>query len=112
MGIGGGIALIVIGAILAFGVRDSIDAIDLTMIGYICIGAGVLALILALVINAQRSNTTHRQVVDQRTVGTVQAAPAPQATTPAVQAPVAPVQQTPVQPVQQTPPQTPPASGY
>ncbi len=105
MGIGGGIALIVIGAILAFGVRDSVDAIDLTTIGYICIGAGVLALILAIIINAQRSNTTHREVIDQRVGGTAQAA-APQAP----QAPAAPVQQAPAQPVQpvQQPPQTPP----
>ncbi|MFF1530768.1 DUF6458 family protein [Cellulomonas sp. NPDC058312] len=65
MGIGGGIALIVIGAILSFGVRDSIDAIDLTVIGYICMGAGALALILALVINNQRAHTSHREVVER-----------------------------------------------
>ena len=65
MGIGGGIALIVIGAILAFGVRDSIDAIDLTMIGYILMAAGVLAIILSIVFNAQRTNTTHREVIER-----------------------------------------------
>jgi hypothetical protein len=65
MGIGGGIALLVIGAILAFGVRDSIDAVDLTVIGYICMGAGVLALILALVLTRQRANTSHREVVER-----------------------------------------------
>ena len=37
MGIGGGIALIVIGAILSFGVSDAIEGVDLTVIGYICI---------------------------------------------------------------------------
>ena len=67
MGIGGGIALIVIGAILSFGVSDAIDGINLTVIGYICMGAGVIALILAIVLNAQRSNTSHTAVVEQRT---------------------------------------------
>ncbi len=65
MGIGGGIALIVIGAILAFGVTDQISGVDLTVIGYICMGAGFLMLILALVLNAQRSNTTHREVIER-----------------------------------------------
>lgn len=65
MGIGGGIALIVIGAILAFGVTDQISGVDLTVIGYICMGAGVLMLILALVLNAQRTNTTHREVIER-----------------------------------------------
>ncbi|MFI2753815.1 DUF6458 family protein [Cellulomonas sp. P22] len=65
MGIGGGIGLIVIGAILAFAVRDGISGIDLTAIGYICMGGGVLALVIALVLNAQRSNTTHREVIER-----------------------------------------------
>jgi len=66
MGIGGGIALIVIGAILSFGVSDRIEGVDLTVIGYICMGAGVLALILAIAINAQRANTSHREVIEHR----------------------------------------------
>jgi len=69
MGIGGGIALIVIGAILAFAVRDSISGVDLSMIGYICMGAGALALILSIAVNAQRSNTSHREVVERRDYG-------------------------------------------
>jgi hypothetical protein len=112
MGIGGGIALIVIGAILAFGVRDSIDAIDLTMIGYICMGAGALALILAIIMNSQRSNTSHREVIDQRVAAAPTVAQAPQTpqTPQTPQAPAAPAA-APVQqvPVQQNPPQAPPA---
>ncbi len=65
MGIGGGIALIVIGAILAFGITDQFSGVDLTVIGYICMGAGFLALILALALNAQRSHTTHREVIER-----------------------------------------------
>ena len=68
MGIGGGIVLIVIGAILSFAVKDSVDGVDLELIGYICMGAGLLALIIALVMNSQRSNTTHREVVERRDV--------------------------------------------
>lgn len=63
MALGTGIFLIVVGAILAFAVRDSIDAIDLTMVGYIMLAAGVVAIIISLVVNAQNRKTTH--VVDQ-----------------------------------------------
>lgn len=61
--LGGGFFLIVVGAILAFAVKDSWDAVDLTMVGYICLAAGVLAIIISLVVNAQNRKTTH--VVDQ-----------------------------------------------
>jgi len=65
MGIGGGIFLLVVGAILAFAVRDSIDAVDLTVIGYICMAAGALTLIIAMVVNNQRTNTSHREVIER-----------------------------------------------
>lgn len=61
---GTGVALLVIGAILSFAVRDSISGVNLTMIGYICMGAGVLAVILGLVTNAQATRRTH--VVEHR----------------------------------------------
>ncbi|GAB2689084.1 DUF6458 family protein [Thalassiella azotivora] len=69
MGIGAGIFLLVIGGIMAFGVRDSWDALDLTAIGWICMGAGVLAIVLALAMNTQRSNTSHTEVVERRDMG-------------------------------------------
>ncbi|MCR6712259.1 MAG: DUF6458 family protein [Demequina sp.] len=65
MALGGGIFLIVVGAILAFAVKDSWDAVDLTMVGYICLAVGVLAIIISLVVNAQNRNTKHTEVVDQ-----------------------------------------------
>ena len=65
MGIGGGIFLIVVGAILAFAVSDAIQGVDLGMIGYICMAAGVLTVIIALVVNAQRTNTSHREVIER-----------------------------------------------
>ena len=65
MYIGGGITLLVIGAILSFAVRDNISGVNLTTIGYILMAAGVLAIILSLVFNAQRTNTTHREVIER-----------------------------------------------
>jgi len=65
MGIGGGIALMVIGGILAFAVRDNVSNVDLSMIGYICLAAGALAIILSLVLASQRSSTTHREVIER-----------------------------------------------
>ena len=54
MGIGTGIFLLVLGGILAFGVKDSWETFDLTAIGYICMAAGALAIVLTLVMQNQR----------------------------------------------------------
>jgi cation transporter-like permease len=75
MGIGGGIFLIVVGAVLAFAVSDAVQGVDLAMIGYICMAAGVLTVIIALVMNAQRTNTTHREVIERRDEGRPPAPP-------------------------------------
>lgn len=48
MGIGGSIALIAIGAILAFGVNASIGWLDLWVVGWVLMIAGVIGLILTL----------------------------------------------------------------
>jgi hypothetical protein len=69
MYIGGGITLLVVGAILAFGVRDRVDALDLTAIGYIGMAAGALAIVLSFVLQAQRTNTSHTEVVERRDIG-------------------------------------------
>ena len=42
MGIGIGITLLVVGGIAAFGIRVQWSAIDLTAIGYICMGVGAV----------------------------------------------------------------------
>lgn len=67
MGLGLGILLLVLGAIMAFAVNYSFGAIEVSTIGYIFMAAGVLTLLLGLVMNAQRTNTTHREVVDRHT---------------------------------------------
>lgn len=66
MGIGSGIFLIVVGAILAFAIApDTWEVVNLNIVGYICIAAGILALILGMVYNSQRRNTSHREVVER-----------------------------------------------
>ncbi len=55
MGIGLGIFLIVVGAILSFGVKASLADFDLTTIGYILMGGGVLVILLTLVVLMPRT---------------------------------------------------------
>lgn len=59
MGIGVGILLLVIGAILYFAVDADIPFVADDTLGLILMGVGVLAIVLALVMNQQRSRTTH-----------------------------------------------------
>ena len=62
MGIGIGIVLLVIGLILALGAIDLPssfdDAVATDTVGWIFVVVGALAIVLALVMNAQRSRTT------------------------------------------------------
>jgi membrane-bound ClpP family serine protease len=66
MSIGSGIALFVIGAILAFAVNIEVAAIDLDLIGYILMGAGVIIFIIGIVMMARKrqTSTTTRSAVD------------------------------------------------
>jgi len=68
MAIGIGIVLLVLGLILALDVVNLPDNVDRNLdsdaLGWILIIAGVLALLLSLVINAQRQR--QRTVVDDR----------------------------------------------
>jgi len=66
MSLGLGIFLIVLGGVLAFAIRDQWSAIDLTAIGYVCLAAGVLAIVLSLVLSQQRRNTAHTTTVERR----------------------------------------------
>lgn len=70
MTIGGGIALIVIGAILSFAVRDSVSGIDLGMIGYICMAAGAVGIILGFVVQNRKTTSVTQQVQDPATGST------------------------------------------
>lgn len=66
MGLGLGIFLLVVGAILSFAVADRIEGVDLVITGYILMAAGALSLIVGLIMQRQRANTTHREVIDRR----------------------------------------------
>ncbi|MGZ4636524.1 MAG: DUF6458 family protein [Oryzihumus sp.] len=70
MGIGLGIFLLVVGAIVTFAIpQDFLSGVNLDLIGWILMGAGALAVILALVMNQQRANTSHTAVVEHRDTG-------------------------------------------
>jgi H+/Cl- antiporter ClcA len=60
MGIGLGIVLIVIGAALVWAVEVDIQFIDDNNLGWILMVAGVAAIVLSLIINAQRTRSTTR----------------------------------------------------
>lgn len=68
MGVGAGIVLIVVGLILVTGAvnlpQSVDDAVATDTVGWICLIVGVLSIVLALVINQQRSRSTH--VVEER----------------------------------------------
>jgi hypothetical protein len=66
MGIGAGIFLLAVGGILAFGVTDRISGVDLTVVGYILMGAGALGIVLVLLLNGQRTRSSHTTVVEER----------------------------------------------
>jgi uncharacterized membrane protein HdeD (DUF308 family) len=69
MGLGLGVVLIVIGLLFATPVISyDLAGVDDVMLGWILIAAGVLTLVLGLVMNHQRSRTTH---VEERRVDNV-----------------------------------------
>ena len=63
MGIGSGIALFVIGAILVFALNiDTGGYVDLDLIGYILMGAGVVVFLISLILvmRSRRTETVDR----------------------------------------------------
>ncbi|HET9860854.1 MAG TPA: DUF6458 family protein [Nocardioidaceae bacterium] len=63
MGVGVGVVLLVLGAIIFFALETEIPFMETETLGVILMVAGVIAIILALVMNQQRSRTKH---VDER----------------------------------------------
>lgn len=57
MTIGTGIVLFVIGAILAFALNVQVEWADLDMVGYILMGAGVVAFLVGIILMARRRRT-------------------------------------------------------
>lgn len=71
MRIGSSIALIVIGAILAFAINAEVPYISLDLIGYILIAAGVIGLIWSLLASNRSRVSVSRTVQDHNTGETV-----------------------------------------
>ncbi len=72
MGIGLGIFLLVVGAVLAFtNVESQLTGsnINLDVVGWILMAGGLLSLIFGTIQNRQRANTSHTAVVERRDVG-------------------------------------------
>jgi len=69
MSIGTGIVLFVIGAILAFAVNVDVEWINLDLVGYILMGAGVLVFLFGIILLARRrqTETVTRSSVDPTT---------------------------------------------
>ncbi len=68
MGIGGSIFLVAIGAIIAFGVRYDVSWLDLKVVGWVFMIAGITGIVLTLVLQQRnkRRITEERQVYDER----------------------------------------------
>jgi hypothetical protein len=66
MSIGLGIFLFVVGAILTFALNITLDWIDLDLVGYLLMGAGVVVTIIGIALLARRRQTvtTERSRVD------------------------------------------------
>ncbi len=58
MGMGSGIVLFVIGAVLAFALNITVDWIDLNMVGYLLMGAGALIFLISLILFARRRSAS------------------------------------------------------
>jgi hypothetical protein len=59
MGIGVGIVLLLVGLVLVLHVIPDVPGIDDVTLGWIFLVVGILAVVLALVMNQQRSRTKH-----------------------------------------------------
>ncbi len=66
MGIGVSVFLLAVGGILSFAVSDRISGVDLTVVGYILMGAGALGLIMAVFLTSQRSRAARTSVTERR----------------------------------------------
>lgn len=66
MGIGSGIFLFVVGAILAFAINVQVSWVNLHLVGYLLMGAGVVVFLISLVLVLRRrsSTVTTRSAVD------------------------------------------------
>ena len=69
MGIGLGVFLIIAGAVLAFAVKAHVNDFDLTTIGYILMGGGVLVILLSLLVFRPRTRRARSTAVSTDSLG-------------------------------------------
>jgi hypothetical protein len=69
VGIGVSVFLIALGAILTFALDVDISGLDIAVVGWILMGAGVLGLLLSVLVwgPRRRSSLTERRIYDERT---------------------------------------------
>jgi len=58
MGIGSGIFLFVVGAIIAFALNFTVSSLNMNLIGYLLMGAGVLIFLISLVAVFKKRSST------------------------------------------------------
>ena len=68
MGIGGSIFLLALGAILAFAVDAQFSGIDINVVGYVLMAAGLVGLIITIWFWNSRRTPTATTVVEERPV--------------------------------------------
>ncbi|MEU8227225.1 DUF6458 family protein [Kribbella sp. NPDC048915] len=68
MGIGMSVFLLAVGGILAFGVSDRLSGVDLTVVGYILMGAGAIGLAVVLMFANQRNRAVRTTVHERRDI--------------------------------------------
>ena len=68
MGIGASIFLVAVGAILAFAVNTSVSGLDIAVVGWILMVAGVVGLAVTLFVFAPRNRSSSGAVVEERRV--------------------------------------------
>lgn len=66
MSIGGGVFLLIVGAILAFALNFQLVGVDIQLIGYILLGGGLLVLVLGIIsrLRRRRVESTYTVAVD------------------------------------------------
>jgi hypothetical protein len=70
MGIGSGIFLFVVGAIVAFALNFTVSSLNMNLIGYLLMGAGVLIFLISLVtVFKKRSSTVTTITAVNRDLG-------------------------------------------
>jgi hypothetical protein len=70
MGIGASVFLLAIGAVLGFAVDDQVQGVDVSMIGYILMAAGLIGLFMTTLIFGRRDQVVSNGAATERVTTT------------------------------------------